>query len=437
MNRVKFYLEERTKGKSENLPIILSYWFNGTQFKYHTGIQVQKINYNKEYWKITDKHKRERQPIKANEAQAAALNTKLDQIKNKVWKLHNDAEALNLPLTKEYFREELDKTFKGKNTIEEVITVMKAWDNYLDFLQSERAETTYKKHRTARDHMATMMGSKFKSLKFADVNNKLVEQFRLWLVNREYKPKKKYQINTVAKYMDSFRDFLNWCKDDKRGYFNGKISYKVKEEDIEVIHLTPEEVKRLEQAVLENLTLDKVRDMYLFGCYTGMRYGDLYNLRKTDYKGDHISFTIGKGKKLTLQKVPLLPVPISIIEKYSEHPGDKLLPMFSNQKMNQYIKEVMKEAKINEPITEARKMGNGKIIETVREKWEMITFHSSRKSFITIAINKKMPESVIKSITGHSKDSRAFKKYYTISEGLKAEELVRVFTNPSDKLKAV
>jgi integrase len=432
MNDIRFYLEERKGSTSAKVPLVLSYWFNGIQLKYYTGIQVTKGNYNKEYWKITETNKKVRKPIKPNEPRASALNTKLELMAQKVTNLHTNAEALNKPLTVNYFKDQLDITFKGKGeNTEATIGVARAYNEYLDFLKLFKANTTFKKHLTTNNHLMEMIGKKYKDLSFDQVNNKLVEAFRIYLVN------KGFVLNTVVKYLNSLRDFLSWCKDDKRGYFNGKIKFDIKEEDIELIFLSQAEVDKLEKADMPNSTLEKVRDMYLFGCYTGMRYGDLNNLKNTDFKGDHIEFIIGKGGKTTTQSVPLLPTPLRLIEKYKNKQGDKLLPMFSNQKMNQYVKEVMKIAEINELMTKSIKMGTGKIKQEVCEKHDLITFHTSRKSFITIAINNKMPESVIKSITGHSKDSKAFKKYYKISEDLKRAEMVRVFNNSSTKLKAV
>lgn len=430
MNSVRFYPEIRKDGENGKATIVAQYWFNGQRLRYYTGVQVSIQGYRTKYW--ASPKERDRRPIKPNEPQAAALNLRLDQISQKIIKLHTDATALELPVTIQYFREELDKVFKGStDKVEKEKTVAEAWEEYLEFMQYERAINTYKKHKTTRSHFQDMAGKKYKSLSFSEVNSKLGEKFRLLLVERGY------QLNTVAKYIHCFRDFLNWCKDERREYFTGKIKFDVREEDIQVIFLSQEEVNIVEQAEMPNKTLEKVRDMYLFGCYTGMRYGDIHNLSKADFKKDSVVFHIGKGNKPVLHSVPLLPSAMRIIRKYLDGKNEKLLPVFTNQKMNQYVKEVMKVAGLNEPITVLKKMGNGRVEKEIKQKWEIITFHTSRKSFITIAVNNGMPELYIKSITGHSPDSRAFKKYFKVDEKTKAAELLKAFSNPSANLKAV
>lgn len=96
----------------------------------------------------------------------------------------------------------------------------------------------------------------------------------------------------------------------------------------------------------------------------------------------------------------------------------------------------MRHAGFNEVVTIAEMQGNGKIEEKQCQKWELIGFHTTRKSFITLAVASGTQEIVIKAITGHSKNSRAFGRYYTVPENVKEGAINNMFSK-TGKLRKV
>lgn len=433
MAKLKFHLEKRKdkdgKPVVKNVPIRLSYSFNGERLLYFTGFSVDEKYFDADYWK------KGRQPVKPTAPQAGNINANLQIIENAIYEAHTNAKALKIIPTVEYFRDILNKDVKGKTDEPDKITVKDAFAEFIEATKEYKAYRTYQKMKTTEGHLMAATGKGYDKITFDDINASFIEQYRKYLI------KEKYLNNTVVKYLRSLREFLNWCKDEKQNYYAGNTTFNgLKENEINVIYLTLEEIQHLHQTEMPNETLDNVKDVFLFGCYTGMRYGDIYKLNKSNvlWDKDIIRFYVTKDGKTVWQDVPLVQQSKDILLRYKDIPGSNALPVISNQKANDYLKEVMQIAGFNELVTIAEKQGNGKIIEKEYKRWELITCHTSRKSYITFAIEHGMPELVIKSITGHSKNSRAFARYYEISGEKKSSEMKKIFGNlKAAKLKVV
>ena len=121
--------------------------------------------------------------------------------------------------------------------------------------------------------------------------------------------------------------------------------------------------------------------MFLFCCFTGLRYSDVYNRRKSDVKADHIEITTVKTADSLV--IELNNHSKAILEKYKDvhFEGNKVLPVISNQKMNDYLKELGELAEINEPIRETYYKGNQRIDE-VTPKYALLGTHAGRRTFI-------------------------------------------------------
>ncbi|CAN5485593.1 hypothetical protein BH23BAC1_BH23BAC1_41630 [soil metagenome] len=125
-------------------------------------------------------------------------------------------------------------------------------------------------------------------------------------------------------------------------------SYKIKIRENHRLILSEDELKALEDKSFEVARLDQVKDIFLFSCFTGLSYADLVKLTPDDLvKGIDGGMWIfsTRTKTDTSSRIPLLPVPLAIVEKYKNNPSvlskGKLLPTLSNQKMNAYLKELL------------------------------------------------------------------------------------------------
>lgn len=231
--------------------------------------------------------------------------------------------------------------------------------------------------------------------------------------------------STIGKQMGFLRWFLRWSS--KKGY-NKNIVFetfkpKLKNTQKKVIFLTWDELTQLREYQIPSAKqyLERVRDVFLFCCFTGLRYSDVYNLRRSDIKADHIEITTVKtADSLTIE---LNKHSNAILEKYKDvhFENAKSLPVISNQKMNDYLKELAELAGIDEPIRETYYKGNERIDE-VTPKYALLGTHAGRRTFICNALSLGIPAQVVMKWTGHS-DYKAMKPYIDIADDIKANAM--------------
>lgn len=187
--------------------------------------------------------------------------------------------------------------------------------------------------------------------------------------------------------------------------------------------LTIEELKKVAAIEIpsDKQYLERVRDVFFFCCWTGLRHSDVYNLRKSNIKKDHIELTTIKTSD-TL-RIDLNKHSRAILAKYADvvFPNGKVLPVISNQKMNDYLKELGILAELTEPITQTYYCQRERIEET-RPKHELLCTHTGRRSFICNALALGIPPQVVMKWTGHS-DYSAMKPYIAVADSIKSKEM--------------
>ncbi|KAA6313570.1 Tyrosine recombinase XerC [termite gut metagenome] len=228
--------------------------------------------------------------------------------------------------------------------------------------------------------------------------------------------------NTLEKQISYLKWFLRWSV--KKGY-NNNIAFetfkpKLKYIQKKVIFLTWKELNRLREYVIPDTKkyLERVRDVFLFCCFTGLRYSDVYNLKRSDVKDNRIEITtIKTADSLTIE---LNNHSKTILDKYKDvaFENDKVLPVISNQKMNDYLKELAELAQINEPVRETYYKGNERI-DVVAPKYALLGTHAGRRTFICNALSLGIPAQVVMKWTGHN-DYKAMKPYIDIADDIKA-----------------
>lgn len=215
--------------------------------------------------------------------------------------------------------------------------------------------------------------------------------------------------NSVTKLYATLKAFMKWSM-IREYHQNTKFElFKHSWDKTDVLALTETELKCIEEVDLSyNKKLDKVRDIFLFSCYTGARYSDLQNLRIGDIQCDGNN-TIWSLYQIKSNKTDKVTIPISkqaqqIVQKYLDKnlPVESyLLPVYSNQKMNAYIKEVCKQAGISSIIKKNRYSGKRRV-DIMKPKYDFITMHTGRKTFVTLSLLRGMQSDIIRRITNHS-----------------------------------
>ena len=155
----------------------------------------------------------------------------------------------------------------------------------------------------------------------------------------------------------------------------------------------------------------------MFQCFTGLRYSDVENLKKSDIRENFIEVTTVKTSDNLI--IELNNHSKDIIEKYKDYFNkyNKAFPVITNQKMNDYLKELAEIAEITEPIRETYYKGNERIDE-VTPKYNLLSTHAGRRTFICNALALGIPPQVVMKWTGHS-DYKAMKPYIDIADQTK------------------
>ena len=159
--------------------------------------------------------------------------------------------------------------------------------------------------------------------------------------------------NTIVRYMKCFKKFTNMALAKEWMRKNPFYGYKMEQDETDPVFLTYDELQTVMKKKFTIPRLELVRDVFVFACFTGLAFSDVASLNKENLVQDNLGdWWIRKGrvklehrrKASSISNIPLLPVPLAILEKYKEHPTcikkGCCLPVMCNQKMNSYLKEI-------------------------------------------------------------------------------------------------
>lgn len=243
-------------------------------------------------------------------------------------------------------------------------------------------------------------------------------------------PGKKLAVNTIGKKIQTLKIFLNAAKDEG---LNANDKFKSKKfvtltEDSEAVALSEEELTKLMALDLTRRpALEKVRDLFIVGCWTGCRFSDISQITPNNVSGGFIRMRQYKtGNKVV---IPLHATVTALINKY----GGVLPTPVSNQKFNLELKKVAQMAGID-TITHKAMTRGGVRVSKAFKKWELVTTHCGRRTFATNLYKSGFPSISIMAITGH-KTEKAFLRYIKVTPEEHANKL-REYWNKSH-LKAV
>ncbi len=231
---------------------------------------------------------------------------------------------------------------------------------------------------------------------------------------------------TVEKRIDHLKEFLKWAYDNKYSANREFMAFKprFKTAKVKPIFLTKEELYKLCAFRIpeEHARLETVRDVFIFSCFTGLRYSDVQNLRHSNIKKDHIESTTIKTSD-TLE-ININVISRRILDKYKDFDPYMALPTMSNQKMNVALKELARMAGLTDPVQETYFRG-GKRFDVDYQKWERMSTHVARRTFVSNSFQLGIPPEVIKQWTGHS-SYQAMKPYIAISSSIKADQMQKL-----------
>lgn len=211
--------------------------------------------------------------------------------------------------------------------------------------------------------------------------------------------------NTAGSRIRDLKIFLNDAVE--RG-LNTNLAFKSKKfkkivEDTYEIYLTENELLELENLDLSwNQKLDRTRDLFILGCWTGLRYGDFSNLEKQNIHEDYIEVKTRKTGASVI--IPIHKSVRKIIEKYKSVTHNSLPPSLSNVVMNRYLKQLGSMIPcLHEDIKKTITKG-GVFQEFYKKKYELLKTHTARRSFSSNAYKSGLSTIAIRQITSHKSD---------------------------------
>lgn len=357
-----------------------------------------------------------RQQARRTDTNYAQINARLREIQARF-----DHEVASLDVIDGVSVERLKRDFsrKGNGTPEKSTPdEMTFWAGYGAFIKAkaiDRGERTIAKYKTLRTILKEFEGNHGR-ITFEKLTQDFYDTLKKFLIR-----KRGLTNNSIGKYISTLKTFLSWAEERGAPLSKDYRKFKVDEEDVDVIALTWDELERIKSVDLStHPRLERVRDLFLFACYTSARFGDVQNLNMDDIQRGTWHLRTGKTKAPTL--IPIVSQAEAILDKYR---NDGRLPRISSQRMNEYLKELGHMAEINEPVCIVRYLG-AKRNEIRGPKWNFLTSHIARRTFVTLALEAGVRPEVIMSITGH-RSFKTMKKYIAITDHSKTEAMENVW----------
>lgn len=306
---------------------------------------------------------------------------------------------------------EIKKQFDKRET-----SIFAVYDEFLSIKRHEVSKQSILKFNRVKALLEEYQKANREKLDFDKITPLFFSKFNSFLIDN-----KNMLNNTATKNIQFLKSFLIWANNNNFADNNSYKSFKGKSEKNEVIYLTEDELMTLYNLDLEDERLKRVRDLFVYQCFTGVRYSDIQNISRDDISG--ATWTVRTKKTHQIIEIPLSSYPLSILAKYSDFPQP--LPIISNQKMNTYLKELCEKANITEPVKVVKYKGSERI-ETTYKKFEVVGTHTARRTFISLSLQKGMKPDVIMAITGHT-TYRMMQKYLKIADEHKREEMDKVW----------
>jgi len=418
-----FALEGRKKNGVpvvENAPIRMRVMFAGQRIEFTTGYRIDAAKWD------ADKQKVKNGCTNKLKQSASEINTDLLRQYTEIQNVFKEYEVQDILPTvkqiKDAFNARMRKQsaeVKEAGTEDPTISFWEAFGLFVKEcrLQNNWAESTSKKFATVKNHLNEFNAA----LSFDTFTEEGMKDYV------DFLRKKEMRNSSVSKQIAFLKWFLRWCT--KKGYCHNTayedFNPKLKSAPKKVIFLTNDELNKLKTVEIPHNKqyLERVRDVFLFCCFSGLRYSDVYNLKRSDVKPGHIEITTVKTADSLI--IELNNHSKAILEKYKDiHFEDhKALPVISNQKMNVYLKELGELAEINDPVRETFYKGS-KRIDIVTPKYALLGTHAGRRTFICNALALGIPAQVVMKWTGHS-DYKAMKPYIDIADNIKADAMSR------------
>ncbi|WP_073360635.1 site-specific integrase [Flavobacterium fontis] len=357
--------------------------YNDEKIEFSTGIFI-----------IPESWNRKNQNVHPPNQENDFINSELSLIKNKL----NQAFLLLKVQEKSFTLEDVILIFKGETPKKEK-GLISYFESYLEkkkkLIDIEIKDSTWKKFNYVLNDVKSFIEWKFqkKDIELNKVDKFFLDDFEYFL-----KTEKRQSQVTINKVIQRLKGIFKLAYDEKfidSLMFQG---HKAKRVNKTIVYLSHEELNKIESHIFHQERLEKIRDLFIFCCYTGLPYNEMANLKKENIS---VSFDNNLWIKIKREKtqgnlsIPMLPKAIEIMEKYQNENSELVFNLISNQKFNSYLKEIAFIIGIN----------------------KNLTHHVARKTFAsTILLYNDVSIEVVSKLLGHSKISITQEYYAEVAD---------------------
>lgn len=397
---ILFFIRESRVRKDGTASIEIVLTVNGERCAFSTGKRVKSCNWDKT-----------KQQVKGKDEEAQSLNNYLKAIKAKLYQKEAELLDRGFIITAELLRDayfdkveslkekSLFEVFEEHNKEQEKLVgngVSKAtyWISvYTVRLLKEFVQQKYKRE----------------DLYLRELNLNFIQSFHTFL-----RIDKGMAQNSSTKHLKLLKKIINLAVANSYMTTNPFITYKVEREPVEIDFLDEEELRKIINFDTPLPRLERAKDMFLFGCFTGLSYIDIKTLAPEHFEKDSTGRIWIKKRRVktgVLSRIPLLPIAKLILDKYKG--GEKLLPIQDPADINKYLKDIA-------------------ILCDIKKR---ITFHTSRHTFAsTVTLANNISLEVVSKMLGHT-NTRMTNHYAKLIDkciGEQMDKLMETFTGDSN-----
>lgn len=367
---LRFY--QRIKQSSKDIPVYCRLTFLGSRLDLAVGAKVNPSLFDSNS-----------QSAKGKSQAAIQTNRRIDQLKSEINKVVSKYEIENKPLSISQIKEELSGK---KSKAHLLLRVFHRHNKSISkLIGNGYSDATFEKYQLTKFHLANFISKNFDDLDIPviDLNYGFISEFENYLLSDL-----KNAVSSVNKHTQRLKKVINYSILHDIVEKDPFIKHKpIKEITKKIVFLDDDELKALENKEFPIERLSRIRDFFVFCCYTGLAFSDVHSLTKEnlvkDSEGDQqIVYTREKTGKTIY--IPLLNQARDILKKYASEmqyqSSDKLLPIPSNVKFNAYLKEIADLCGIN----------------------KNLTVHTARKTFATtVLLFNDVPMETASELLGH------------------------------------
>ncbi|UOR03722.1 site-specific integrase [Hymenobacter aerilatus] len=316
--------------------------------------------------------------------------------------------------TVEDLREVVAKTVGGAqpNAPAGLLELLEQW---IESSRRDKTESTVKSYKTLLKHLTAYAKLRRLRLEFSNVDFAFCEGFKSYLLRTAGIANT--SVNNNVKYLKAFLNAT--FEQGLHEFAHFKRFRKLEDLQPEVVYLTRAEKEAVATLNLDYMPrLEQTRDVFLFECETGLRFSDVQALRPEQIQDGYVLVTTLKTSDLL--KIPLSPLALAILRKYAGRSESWALPVKSNQKSNADLKQIARLARLTSPTTTTQLRGKERKA-TTRPKYELISTHTARRTFVTLALEGGMRPETVMRITGH-KDYKTLHRYLKITDAVVQDE---------------